>query len=118
MVGPLLQAEGRCSSGPAGVSSDVKDYCKCLRSSLRSMFSEDGGWRSRVQLQNIQPTLQLVHHVHDAVFVHVDVVDAVGVGALGDPGDVVGDFLGLEGVGGVGDVDGAVETCTICARLD
>ena len=57
----------------------------------------------------MQPVLQPVRHVHDAVLVHVDVVDAVSVGALGYLRDVAGDFIGLEGVGGVEDADAAVE---------
>ena len=39
----------------------------------------------------------------------MDVVDAVGVGVFGDLRDVVGDFLGLEGVGGIEDADAGIE---------
>ncbi len=64
---------------------------------------------SQIQFQNIQPALQAVHHVHCAVFVDLGVVDAVGVGAFEYPGDVVGDLLWLERVGGVEDGDAVVE---------
>ena len=63
---------------------------------------------SHLHLQNIQPATQVVHDAHDAVFVHVDVVDAVGVGALVDLGDGVGDLFRLEGIGGVERADAAV----------
>ena len=69
-----------------------------------------------VHIEDIQPGRQSVHHVHDAVFVHVVVVDAVGVGALWDLGDVVCDLLWLERVGDVEDEITAVETCTIRYR--
>ena len=53
--------------------------------------------------------MEAVHDVNDAVFVDVDVVDAVGVGAFGDLRHKVGDLLRLKGVGGVEDADAAVE---------
>ena len=62
------------------------------------MFLDDRPTELDVHLQDVQPALQPVGHVHDAVFANVDVVDAVATGALGRLGDVVGDLLGLEGL--------------------